>query len=140
MAPEPDKRNDRGAAGRPRPQNHPASRAGRPSWPGILLRTGEQRARGKFKVNVILWQTFGQHCISQLTRSTVPDFMIDQLKTMPALFFVAFTAGQTDQEEGDQGMPANDETGRQAVNLPLRTFQPPWATEGSKFLWCALAS
>ncbi|MCG8994374.1 hypothetical protein LH435_12475 [Laribacter hongkongensis] len=93
-----------------------------------------------FKVNVILWQTFGQHCISQLTRSTVPDFMIDQLKTIPALFFVVFTAGQTDQEEGDQGMPANDETGRQAVNLPLRTFQPPWATEGSKFLWCALAS
>ncbi len=93
-----------------------------------------------FKVNVILWQTFGQHCISQLTRSTVPDFMIDQLKAIPALFFVAFTAGQTDQEEGDQGMPANDETGRQAVNLPLRTFQPPWATEGSKFLWCALAS
>ena len=93
-----------------------------------------------FKVNVILWQTFGQHCISQLTRSTVPDFMIDQLKAILALFFVVFTAGQADQEEGDQGMPANDETGRQAVNLPLRTFQPPWATEGSKFLWCALAS
>ena len=64
-----------------------------------------------FKVNVILWQAFRQHCISQLTRSTVPDFMIDQLKAIPALFFVVFTAGQTDQEEGDQGMPANDETG-----------------------------
>lgn len=93
-----------------------------------------------FKDEVILWQTFRQHCISQLTRSKVPDFMIDQLKAIPALFFVAFTAGQTDQEEGDQGMPANDETGRQAVNLPLRTFQPLWATEGSKFPWCALAS